>query len=153
MTIFNHGITGAIIALKIKNPLLAVPLSFVSHFAQDLVPHHDYFAGKNDERLFSRKFTIMLILDCLASLSLLITLLILFPAHRWLILACMAAATCPDTAQSYYYLYLERIKKKKYTFDPLSKFHYSLQWSESSWGGLIEIAWAITGLFIILSMR
>jgi hypothetical protein len=153
MIIFNHGLTGAVIALKVRNPFLALPLSFVSHFAQDLLPHTDYFAGKNDEHLFSRKFFVLLVFDCLLSLSLLIALVILFPTHRWLIWACMVAATCPDAAQGYYHLYLGRIKKKKIKFDPLSKFHYSLQWAESGWGGLVEIAWAIAGIFIILSLR
>lgn len=154
MTGLNHGLTGAVIALSVKNPLLAIPLSFVSHFAQDLVPHHDYFAGPNDERLFSRKFNIMLIVDFLLSVSLVVALAILFPAHRWLIIACMIVAASPDLAQSYYYLYLGRIKKRKYKFDLLSKFHYSLQWSESGiGGGLVEITWAIVGIFIILSFR
>jgi hypothetical protein len=153
VTGFNHGITGAVIALTIKNPVLAVPLSFVSHFAQDLLPHHDYFAGPNDQHLFSRKFNAMLVVDFLLSVSLVVALAILFPAHRWLIIICMIAAACPDLTQSYYHLYLSRIKKRKPKIDRLSKFHYSLQWAESSWGGLVEIAWATTGLFIILSLR
>lgn len=152
MTGFNHGITGAVIALTVKQPLIAVPLSFVSHFFQDMLPHHDYFAGPQDERLFSHKFKVMLAVDFLSSILLMFVLALLFPAHKWLIWSCMVMAACSDLAQSYYHLYLARIKKKKLKFDPLSKWHYSLQ-NESPAGGLVEIAWAVIGLIIILELR
>ncbi len=145
--------TGAIIALTVKNPVLAVPLSFISHFAQDLVPHFDHFAGVNDEHLFERKFNISLVTDFLLSITLMIVLAILFPAHKWLIWSCMVAAACPDLASSYYHLYIERIKKQKPKYDLLTKFHYSLQWSATPRGVIVEIAWAIAGIFTILSMR
>ena len=34
-----HAIVGATIAIKIGNPLLSLPLSLLSHFALDLLPH------------------------------------------------------------------------------------------------------------------
>jgi hypothetical protein len=39
MTGFNHGMAGAVIALTVKQPVLAVPLAFLSHFATDMIPH------------------------------------------------------------------------------------------------------------------
>ncbi len=153
MTGFNHGITGALIALTVKNPLLAVPLSFISHFAQDLVPHFDYFAGPNDEHLFERKFNVMLVTDFLLSATLLIVLSILFPAHKWLLGACMIVAASPDLAHSYYHLYKEHIKKQKPKYDPISKFHSLLQGSATPKGAIVEITWAIVGLLIIFSLR
>lgn len=34
-----HAVVGAAIAYKVGNPALALPLSFLSHFALDLIPH------------------------------------------------------------------------------------------------------------------
>lgn len=141
------------IALTIKNPLLAVPLSFVSHYVQDLVPHFDHFAGPKNEHHFERKFNIALVADFLLSILLMIVLAILLPSHKWLIWGCMVAAACPDLGQSYYYLYVEHIKKQKPKFDPLSKLHYSLQWSATPKGFFVELAWFVLMGTIILALR
>jgi hypothetical protein len=37
----NHALTGALIGLSVANPVLALPLAFVSHLLQDTVPHYD----------------------------------------------------------------------------------------------------------------
>jgi len=152
MTGFNHGTTGALIALTVKKPELAIPLAFASHFVQDTIPHSDYFAGKKDERIFSKAFNRMLVFDFSASVTLMIILGVAFPSHKWLIWACMVAAACPDAMQSYYFWYLERVKNRKPNFDPISRIHYKIQ-NESRAGGLVEIAWAIVGLIIIFNLR
>jgi hypothetical protein len=36
---------GAIIALAISQPLIALPLAFVSHFVLDALPHYGYGGG------------------------------------------------------------------------------------------------------------
>lgn len=41
MTATGHAIIGTIIAAKIGNPYLAIPLAFVSHIAADMIPHWD----------------------------------------------------------------------------------------------------------------
>ncbi len=41
MTATGHAIIGTIIAAKIGNPYLAVPIALASHLAADLVPHWD----------------------------------------------------------------------------------------------------------------
>lgn len=45
MTATAHALIGASIAVKITNPLLAIPIAILSHFAADLIPHWD--AGTN----------------------------------------------------------------------------------------------------------
>ncbi len=153
MTGTNHAITGAVIALTVKQPAIAVPLSFISHFFQDLVPHFDFFSGPNQEHLFERKFNIVLITDFLLSVTLMVVLAFLFPAQKWLIWGCMVAAACPDLAQAYYHLYLGKIKKQKPNFDPISKLHYKLQWSSTPQGLVVEVLWAVAGLYIISRLR
>ena len=61
MTGFNHGMTGAVIALTVKKPELAIPLSFLSHFAQDAIPHF----GIPGYKLFTKKFNLGLLADFL----------------------------------------------------------------------------------------
>ena len=40
-----HGTTGALIAKKIPNPLISIPLIIAAHFIEDRVPHWDVGQG------------------------------------------------------------------------------------------------------------
>ena len=40
-----HGATGALIASKIHNPLISIPLVLISHYIEDRVPHWDIGQG------------------------------------------------------------------------------------------------------------
>ena len=40
-----HGTTGALIAQKIPNPLISIPLIIASHFIEDRIPHWDVGQG------------------------------------------------------------------------------------------------------------
>jgi hypothetical protein len=40
-----HGATGALIASKIPNPFISIPLALLSHYAEDRVPHWDVGQG------------------------------------------------------------------------------------------------------------
>ena len=156
MTGFNHGMTGAVIALTVKNPAVAVPLSFASHYLQDLIPHWNYGVSREaakKDNFFTTRFNLSLLADFCLSVTLMIVLALLFPAHKWLIWVCMVVAASPDLVWAYYRLYREHIKKQKPRYDPFSDLHRKIQWSQTPLGGLIEIVWAITGIFIILSLR
>ncbi len=41
MTATGHAIIGTVIAAKIGNPLLAIPIALASHFVADALPHWD----------------------------------------------------------------------------------------------------------------
>ena len=98
MTGFNHGLNGALIALVVKQPALAIPLSFASHYATDAVPH---FSFASDE-LLGRKFNRFIKADFTFSIFLMVVLGALFPAHAFLIWACMIAAAIPDIVWWFY---------------------------------------------------
>ena len=52
MLLTPHTFVGLAIGATIQNPFLAVPLSIVSHFVGDLVPHWDFYSGtKKEERI------------------------------------------------------------------------------------------------------
>src|SRR5437868_5706779 len=96
--------TGAIIALAIKNPVAAVSLAFVSHFLLDTIPHFGVPPGE----FVMQKYKKYLIADFIVlSLSVLIIAL-LFTQHFWLILVCMATATIPDLVWWFYRKDLEK---------------------------------------------
>ena len=41
----SHALTGAVIAVKVSNPALAIPLILLSHYLEDMVPHWDVGTG------------------------------------------------------------------------------------------------------------
>ena len=45
MLLTPHTLAGVVIATKVTNPYLALPLAFLSHFALDIVPHWDFLTG------------------------------------------------------------------------------------------------------------
>ncbi|MFH1971517.1 MAG: hypothetical protein ABIJ05_04005, partial [Patescibacteria group bacterium] len=45
-----HIIVGAAIASKITNPLLSIPISFVSHFVLEKVPHWNPHLNSETEK-------------------------------------------------------------------------------------------------------
>lgn len=153
MTATNHSLTGAVVALTVKNPTLAVPLAFISHFILDVIPHHDYFTGENNETIFSRKFNILLTVDFIVALLMFGLIASLFPDRKWFIWLCMALAACPDLAQSYYHLYQGKLKGRQMKLDPISKFHYGIQNESTYLGAAVEIVWFILAGAIILSLR
>jgi hypothetical protein len=155
MTGTNHGMTGAVIALLVKEPVLAVPLSFLSHFACDAIPHFGVkdHPGEPDDELFKTKFNIILVIDFLVAVSLMLLLGHLFPDRKWLIWGCMVAAAIPDLVHIYYRIYLERVKKMKYKRDPISRFHHWIQYSQTTQGVFVELAWFVSMGAIILAQR
>lgn len=147
--------TGAVIALLVKEPAIAVPLSFVSHFACDAIPHFGVIdnPGQPDDELFKRKFNIILVLDFLTAVGLMIILGRLFPAQRQLIWICMIAAAIPDLVSAYYRLYIEKIKKRPRRHDIVTRFLYGIQTSETYKGAFVEMAWFLAMGAIILGQR
>ncbi len=149
MTGTNHGLTGAVIALLVREPLIAVPLSFASHFACDAIPHAGL--GEGDE-LFDNKFNRTLIGDFIVAMSLMVVLGFFFPDKKFVIWACMVAAASPDLMWAYYRLYIEKLKKRKAKYDPLARFHTWIQWSQTPKGWIVEGVWGVLMSGIILTL-
>lgn len=127
---------GAVIALFISRPEIAVPLAFLSHFAADAIPHWDYGTSLKNGKAGSKTFNNILKADFALALACMVILGFLFPAQRWLIWACMAVSAAPDAAW-YYYYYVNKAKK----YDWLSRFHDWTEWSETPKGLYYEAAW------------
>ena len=54
MTATGHAIIGTVIAAKLGNPALAIPIAFASHFLADALPHWD--TGTNRHKKSTTRF-------------------------------------------------------------------------------------------------
>lgn len=78
MTATSHAVLGTVIAAKIGNPALAVPIAIISHLAADAIPHWDVATHRGKKDI--KKLILDLFLDVLLSFALSFVLLsLLFP--------------------------------------------------------------------------
>src|SRR5690242_2115662 len=117
MTATNHALSGAVIALAVKNPVLAIPLAFVSHFVLDLLPHYnppgltrETFVNHAEswrKKMKFRSFRIIFFSDI--ALAIILTVMIPFVAVSsvsvWTVLFSMVAGASPDFLGGLDYLF------------------------------------------------
>jgi hypothetical protein len=156
MTATNHALTGALIALVVKQPSLAIPLAFISHFILDAIPHfgieEDSIFARNKSALFWQVVSTDAVLFVASVVAL--PVLVFFSnsgIHPWVIIASMFAAYIPDSVWAF------RFARENLTgaWEPggrFVRFHRSVQWSETEQGLHVEWIWAaiITVLIGIL---
>lgn len=142
MTSSNHVMTGAVIALVIKQPVLAIPLAFASHFLLDMVPHFGIYEDDVIRRNKHWLFRTVLSID----IPLMIALFIVVPhlaaavLAPWIVFASMTAAILPDSV--WVYRFIQEVKTK--TWKPAgwySHFHQAIQWYEHPPGLVVELVW------------
>lgn len=143
-----HVIVGAVLAVKIGNPLLAVPLSFISHLVLDKVPHWNPHIGTEKRTLGrvtqkSKQIIVVdavvgLIVGCalagsvLPDLGLAVTMLL-----------CSFAAVLPDLMEAPYYF----MNSKADWIDKWVKFQKSIQADANIfWGNLTQVITIILAL-------
>ena len=142
MTTTNHAITGALIATVVKQPYLAIPLAFASHFVCDLIPHFELKWEFN-----SKKMWVRLAADGLAALAVAVFLVYSGVRNPFLLAVSGFAAMSPDLAWLYYGINKDRAK------DWLSRQHARFNWWQKPAGIVIEIAWLIAGISLILKLQ
>lgn len=151
MTATNHAITGAVIALVIKEPLLALPLAFLSHFVCDAIPHFGVgsFAAR-DKR--PHVFRNILKADAF--------LLVLFFLLLWLLNAPFIAyigallAGSPDLIWAYRYIFKEDFgKKPPPPMNLFNRFHVHIQWNETlRLGFAVELIFGFVLLGVLIGL-
>lgn len=105
-----HVIVGATLAIKLGNPLLAIPVAFCSHFALEMLPHwnpHLNTEIKTLGRLSNKTFAIITV-DTLTALAAGIFLSTTFgssSAEIATILASCFAAVLPDLLEVPYFFF------------------------------------------------
>lgn len=154
MTASNHALTGAVIALAVKNPALAIPMAFISHFVVDVIPHYNPKGVKGfyktREKFKHRSFRLIFSIDMLIWPVLLITLpfVLVADVSSWTIFLCMLVAVSPDFVEGFYFLAGAFGKKiiKPTRFD---RFSLGIKIYERPRGLVVEIAWLLVMVWLI----
>lgn len=151
MTATNHALTGAFIGLATGNPWLAIPAAFLSHFVLDAIPHYSP-PGKSDVAIIQSKifFHIQIIAGAILCLLVVSLLAALHPAHWIIAAACAFAATSPDLLSFPRYIHIKRTGNDNRSQFWFWRFHGIIQWFQKPVGAVVELAWAISMVILIL---
>lgn len=142
MTSSNHVMTGAVIALSVRQPALAIPLAFMSHFVMDAIPHFGIY--ENDVLRRNKHWLFRSVLG--VDLALMVVLLVVLPhlaaqvLAPWIVFSSMLAAVLPDSV--WVYRFAREVRTKKW--EPggwYPRWHQAIQWYEHPPGLIIEVAW------------
>lgn len=139
---------GAIIALTIKEPVLALPLAFASHFVLDALPHFGYKNGGYGYALKQRASALAVFFDLLG----VIILFMLLSGASKLVYTAMFLTYAPDIYNFLRYWFLEK-NTKKFKIDRFTKFHRGIQWCERRWGLFVEIPLNILLLVLVSNIK
>jgi hypothetical protein len=133
-----HVMIGALIATKIPNPLIAIPLAFASHFVLEMVPHWNPHLNSETEKFGqpTRRSTFVTTVD--STIALVAGSFIAYKALPDVsvaitILACCFASVLPDVMEGpYFFLHMKNSFIKKWI-----KFQKSLQSDASLIPGIL----------------
>lgn len=139
MLLTVHTLTGALIAMAVKDPAVAAPLAFTSHFVLDSTPHF----GLDGLDFKTPKGKVVGVLDCFGALITWLILLSIFPSHWLLISVGVFFACLPDL------LYLPDIFFNYIPSKKLLRFHSRIQWSQTPMGTITDVSWAISVIFML----
>lgn len=143
-------LTGAVLAVTLRNPLLVVPFALLSHFLLDTLPHFGVLASDTPERNSHPLFRKVLHTDIiLAVLALIVLPILLHDVVHWFVVVLgMLAAWVPDTVWISHFIHDHKGWERKAPHW-LTRFHQKIQWFEKPPGLITEIAWlAGTGLLL-----
>jgi len=144
-----HVAVGAAIASKIPNPFIAIPLSFISHFVLDKVPHwnpHIFFETKKYGMPTQKSITIIAVDTTVALVTGSVIAWQAMPntGHAVTILVASLAAVLPDLVEAPYFFLKIRNKTLKNWLD----FHKSLQTDTTLLWGLLTQFLLIAGAIL-----
>lgn len=148
MTATGHALIGAAIGSQITNPLISIPLSFLSHFACDKVPHWDVMTDKNKSK---NLVIVESIIDVLIAFSLvgLIFLYFLHASNPINVFLCAFTAQLPDWAEVPYSIFKIKIPLVYDNYKIQSKIHDI--WFDSRlkapWGILTQFS--VVAIFVL----
>lgn len=155
MTATNHVLAGALIAVYVQKPVLAIPLAFTAHFLMDAIPHFGVHIGDEIKRNTSKLWRLVLLADLLLAAILLVSVPSFFgDSLTWTIFFSMLACASPDVVWGWRLIHELRHK----TILPrnlFSRFHTRIQWSETQAGLVVEfiVSIALFSLVIIKSLQ
>ena len=149
MTATNHALTGALIGLIIGQPLVALPVAFVSHFVCDAIPHY----GNDSVKLWSENFKRLLVVDAGLCVVLVAVLAYRHPTHWLLASFCAFVATSPDLLWIRKFVYgLRNHRSQKQSKLERLLGSDGIQWFQRPIGAVVEAAWALAGIGLLAAV-
>lgn len=144
MTATAHAIIGTVIAAKIGNPLLALPLALASHVAADMFPHWD--VGTNRRKKTKQQMRIQAAVDVIVGFILSYMLIVFFFPYTNLPYAfiMIIVAQSPDWLMAPYYFFGVKQFKWAYVFGKATNTEM-----DKPWGIINQVAVLI--LIVILA--
>jgi hypothetical protein len=147
MRAINHALTGAVIGLAVSEPVVAIPLAVLSHYICDVIPHYGRGLTQAQE-LRSDFFRNLIYIDAVLCLGLVVILGVARPVHWPLAVACAFAAAAPD------FLSINRYIRVRYnrSWRPgrYSRFAAGIQWFERPIGAVVETAWFVACIVLLM---
>lgn len=146
-----HVVIGALIATKIANPVLAIPLSFLSHFALEQVPHWNPHLNTEKKKYgkITTQSTAIVIGDVIVSLALggfIATRFMPDFGRTLTVLFSSFFAVLPDVIEGPYFF----LNMKSEFIDKWIKFQKALQVDTTPFWGLATQVVTIIAAFIWL---
>lgn len=143
MTATNHALTGALVAISISNPLIGLPLAFMSHFIIDMLPHWDHKARADLQKFIDAG-------DVLLAGLLVVSIALVMSDQAALILTGALLGTLPDAMWLPEILQGRKVKMKgSQLIYRIRRWHQGIQWSETPKGLFVEVLWFILVLNLI----
>ena len=117
MTATSHAIIGTVIAAKIGNPALAIPIALASHVAADMIPHWDTAVNGNGRGKSPKRVFYDTIIDVILGFALSFILIVfIFPqTNLYYAFLIIIVAQLPDWLMAPYYFF--KIKFFKWAYD------------------------------------
>ncbi len=148
MTATGHAIIGTVIAAKLQNPALAIPVAIASHFLADAFPHWD--TGYHRAHKSKLKFFLETFLDVLVSFTLSFAIMVLlFPkTNIWYGFFIVVMAQLPDWLTAPYLFFDMKFFPFNYIYKIQKLFDHRLG---MPWGVINQVA-ILTAVVILGQM-
>jgi hypothetical protein len=105
----SHALVGGIIAVSVKDPVLAGGLILTSHFLLDMIPHWDF----GTEWEHRSKLATGLLAMGETAVALLLMIILFLPILSWpMLLFAFCVAELPDWAEAPWYIFFAKQGKK-----------------------------------------
>jgi hypothetical protein len=147
MTATAHAVLGTVIAAKVGNPALAIPLAIASHIAADMFPHWD--TATNISRKGKRRAIIDSFIDLILGFLLSYAIVFfLFPhTNLFYVLFLILISQSLDWLMLPYYFLRIKFPLFVWAYKFQKSFNHSL---DKPWGIINQIA--VLALIVILAM-
>jgi hypothetical protein len=150
MTTLNHAVTGALIAVTVKTPELAIPLALVSHYVCDIIPHfgiHEHDHSKRNANALFRSITAISVAGTI--LTLVLSMYHSYRGVSWItVMACIIAAALPDIVWIPMFIREVRRKQQK-AMGKFNRLHQAIQWYEKPLGLSVEAGWLLSASYVL----